>query len=148
VNCQSRTRTNQEKQKILRVARAFSPNVLEDKIFFKASNLGNLSNRFIEINSSEITVAATDEVVIGGLKLKIQKIMLYESRWLQIHYYDAITDLERELRQPMLINTHFNGLFRFLAQNYSLISRKFIFILAGFSYKRFFRNKKNRLLDS
>ena len=119
-NCQSWTKTNQEKQKILRVARGFTPNILEDKIFFRVTTLGdNSSNGFFEISSSEITVAATDEVFIGGLSKKIHKIMLYESRWLQTYYYDAIRDLERELRQPIMINTQYNGLFVFLLfQNY------------------------------
>ena len=46
-NCQSLTMTNQEKQKILRVARGFSPNILEDKIFFRVTVLGdNSSNAF------------------------------------------------------------------------------------------------------
>ena len=113
-NCQPWTRTNQEKQKVLLVARAFSPNLLEDKIFFRVADLGDsTSNKFFEINSSEITVAATDEVFIGGLSRKIHKIMLYKSSWLQTYYYDAIRDLDRELRQPMLINTQYNGLFRF-----------------------------------
>ena len=113
-NCQPWTMTNQEKQKILRVARAFSPNILEDKIFFRVTVLGgDSSNTFFEIDSSEITVAATDEVVIGGLSKKIHKIMLYKSDWLQKYYYDAIRDLDRELGQPMLMNTHFNGLFVF-----------------------------------
>ena len=117
-NCQSWTKTNQEKQKILRVARGFTPNILEDKIFFRVTTLANnSSNKFFEINSSEITVAATDEVFIGGLSKKIHKIMLYKSNWLQTYYYDAIRDLERELRQPIMINTHYNGLFVFLLFN-------------------------------
>jgi hypothetical protein len=32
---------------------------------------------------------------------------MYKSDWLQTYYYDAIRDLDRELRQPMLMNTHF-----------------------------------------
>jgi hypothetical protein len=119
-NCQSWTKTNQEKQKILRVARGFTPSILENKIFFKVTSLGDNSGyKFFEINSSEITVAASDEVFIGGLSKKIHKIMLYKSSWLQTNYYDAIRDLERELRQPIMINTQYNGLFVFLLfQNY------------------------------
>ena len=46
-NCQSWTKTNQEKQKLLRVARGFTPNILEDKIFFRVTTLGdNSSNGF------------------------------------------------------------------------------------------------------
>jgi hypothetical protein len=111
-NCLPFTMTNQEKQKILRIARKLSPNLFENKIFFRTASL-NGRNRFFEINSSEITVAATDEVFIGGMIKKIQKIMLYKSDWLQIHYYDAIRDLERELGQLTRTNTQFIGLFRF-----------------------------------
>jgi hypothetical protein len=107
--------TNQEKQRILRIVRLLSPDLLENKIFFRVTSFGdNSSNKFFEINSSEITVAATDEVFIGGLSKKIHKIMLYKSNWLQTYYYDAIRDLERELRQPIMINTQYNGLFVFL----------------------------------
>ena len=111
-NCLPFTKTNQEKQKVLRIARLFSPNILEDKIFFRTTNLnGTLNNRFLEINSSEITVAATDEVVIGGVNKKIHKIMLYKSDWLQNNYFNAIRDLERELGQSTRTNTQFYGLF-------------------------------------
>jgi hypothetical protein len=126
-NCLPFTMTNQAKQKILRIARLFSPNILEDKIFFRTTNLnGDLNNRFYEINSSEITVAATDEVVIGGAKKKIHKIMLYKSDWLQTYYFNAIRDLERELGQLTRTNTQFIGLFVCL-------------FLQIVSYKKFFR---------
>jgi len=38
-NCQPWTMTNQEKQKVLRVARKLTPNILEDKVFFRVANL-------------------------------------------------------------------------------------------------------------
>jgi hypothetical protein len=99
-HCQPWTKTNQEKQRILRVARKLSPSIMEDKIFFRATDLSGSKNRFFEIDSSEITVAATDEIVIGGLSKRIHEVMLYESSWLQDNYYDAIRDLDRELQQP------------------------------------------------
>jgi hypothetical protein len=124
-NCQATSVTNQDKQKVLRIARAFSPNILEGKIFFKIANLDS-GNQFFEINSSEITVAATDEVFIGGAKKKIQKIMMYKDSWLQTYYFNAIRDLDRELGQLTRTNTQFFGLFvcLFIPRNYSLINYK------------------------
>jgi hypothetical protein len=110
-NCLPYTTTNQDKQKVLRIARLLSPNILEGKIFFKFANLGDSGNQFFEINSSEITVAATDEVFIGGAKKKIHKIMMYKDSWLQTYYFNAIRDLERELGQLTRTNTQFIGLF-------------------------------------
>ena len=98
--------TQMEKQKILAVATELQPTVLENKVFFVTETAGDYSNAFYEINSTEVNVAATDEVIIGGVRKRVNKIMIYERRWMQDHYYDPIRALETELR-----TVSYNGYF-------------------------------------
>ena len=90
--------TQMEKQQIFNIATALKPSILEGKVFFLTESAGDLTNAFYEINTTEVNVAATEEVVIGGVKKKVHQIMIYERRWMQDKYYDAIRALETETR--------------------------------------------------
>ena len=99
-----------EKLKIIRVAKILNPTLLEDKVFFRNESLENNSNKFYEINSTEISVAASNEVIIGGVKKKVHKIMFYKRAWMQENYSDPLRELER-LLNPYIISTYtYNGL--------------------------------------
>ena len=94
-----------QKQKIISYAKLLKPGLFENKVFFKYNNLENFSNEFYALNSTEINVAATSEVLIGGVRKKVLKVMLYKSGWIQTFYFDALRDIEREMTPGKTFNS-------------------------------------------
>ena len=76
--------------KVLELATIFNPKILmEAGIFVIDENIG-LNNRFFEITDERMNFHASKEIIIGGIRTRILKIMVMKSIWLINNYYMPI----------------------------------------------------------
>ena len=69
---------------------------MEAGIFVIDENIG-LNNRFFEITDERLNFHASKEIIIGGIRTRILKIMFMKSIWLINNYYmplKRISELE------------------------------------------------------
>ena len=75
---------------IVALALLFSPEIMiKSGIFINEENL-DLSNRFLEITGETIGIHANQEIVIGGIVVRVLKIMLFKKNWLINYYFDPL----------------------------------------------------------
>ena len=89
---------NSDKAKLLLLCKTFSPDVLED-VFEEVSHLPNTSNKFYELGLNQTSIAATSQIVIGGITRKVLKVMFYTREWVDRNYYTPIAQLSYDLRR-------------------------------------------------
>ncbi len=74
--------------KVLELAEIFNPSVMmRAKAFVINENLGIMNNRFFEITDERLNFHASKEIVIGGIRTRVLKVMFMTSKWLINNYY-------------------------------------------------------------
>ena len=69
----------------------------------------DMGNRFIEITDETIGVHANQEVAIGGIIVRIRKIMICTKDWLLRNYYLALQKTQNYLNRPKYPSLSYEG---------------------------------------
>jgi hypothetical protein len=86
------TRLSNEEQKLLVIlCYTFSPDVFDDKVFFRSDALcGDLGNQFYTINQVRQQLVAVQSIIIAGRSHQVSKIMTYKMSWMQDYYLEPM----------------------------------------------------------
>ena len=78
---------------IVAFARIFNPEeMLKLGIFILEDDI-DLGNRFLKITDETMGIHANQEFVIGGIVVRVLKIMLCTKDWIQTYYYEPIVNI-------------------------------------------------------
>lgn len=97
-----------EQNALIYLCYKFSPDILEDKVFFENADLcRNSRNEFIEISEVRQQLLAANSILIAGQTHEVNKIMVYKREWMDTFYWYPMRGLVRKLdsSQPPAI-TH------------------------------------------
>ena len=88
---------------LLALAKELSPDTLSGQVIFQSDEMcGTSSNKFYEISVLSTRMVVADEILIGGQRRRVQKIMAFKMRWLHDYYLEPILQLiamlERQTR--------------------------------------------------
>ncbi len=73
---------------------AFSPDVLNNRVFFQSDALcGDSTNEFYTINQVRHQVAAAESIIIAGRVRVVNNIMTYTMQWMKTYYFDPMQRL-------------------------------------------------------
>ena len=86
-----------EIENIMALALIFNPKImLESKIFILTDYL-KLGNQFLEITNEKMGIHANQEMVIGGIVVRVLKVMLCTQNWITNFFY---TPIDKILNPP------------------------------------------------
>jgi hypothetical protein len=88
-----------EQKVLLALCYTFSPDVLDDKVFFHSDALcGDSMNEFFEISQVRHQLFAAESIIIAGRTREVNKIMTYKMAWMRTYYVDPMQGLVARLR--------------------------------------------------
>ena len=58
---------------------------------FIINNYLDMGNRFFEITGEIIGICANQEIIIGGIVVRVLKIMICRSNWIKYYYFDPLS---------------------------------------------------------
>jgi hypothetical protein len=64
----------------------FSPDILNDKVFFEDTSTYGSANRFLELSSIKSSMLVMENVVIGGENRRVAKVMTCTRAWIRNNY--------------------------------------------------------------
>ncbi len=64
----------------------FSPDILNDKVFFEDTSSYASTNRFLELSSVKSSILVAENMVIGGQNRRVAKVMTCTRAWLRNNY--------------------------------------------------------------
>jgi hypothetical protein len=88
--------SREDKQRLLACCALLRPDLLEGKCIIHHEGLES-SNEFIEVSKVNKTFAFTSNIIIGGQRKQVTKIMLYKMQWLRNNYLNPLSTLAEEL---------------------------------------------------
>ena len=89
---------DEEEQLLLGLVLLLSPDLLIDKVFFQSDELcGDSSNKFFEITHARNFFAVQQNILIGGARKRIVKIMTFKTSWLYKNYINPLQEFQRML---------------------------------------------------
>lgn len=92
--------TDDEYAKLLAICLLIEPRVLQGQVFFLAPELcGDSNNKFFELSQVSTQFAATDSILIGGVRRRVQKIMVYNERWLMTYFLEPFKNFCEEMER-------------------------------------------------
>ena len=77
----------------------FSPDELIGKVFFHSEDCGGSSNQFFELSSVSEMLAVSDNVLIGGERKRVAKIMFFKRSWLENNYVSPLRSYQSRLQR-------------------------------------------------
>jgi hypothetical protein len=96
----------EEQRVLLGLCYTFSPDVLEDKVFFHNETLcGDNLNEFLEISEVRQQFLAAESILIAGQTREVNKIMVYKMQWMRINYFQSMQGLAATLNRPVITST-------------------------------------------
>ena len=105
--------TEKEKQSIKFLAYLLTPNILlkYNIIINKPELCGNCSNEFYEITDTKLGFHTNSIISIGGIDVKVRKIMAFQGNWIENNYYRPLTeihDIEQQNKFLQLPQSNFS----------------------------------------
>ncbi|CAF3345640.1 unnamed protein product [Rotaria socialis] len=99
-----------EKKALVVLCYSFSPDVLDNKVFFQSDELcGNSTNQFYKISQLRHEILASESIVIAGRTRQVNKIMTYKMQWMTTYYIEPMRRLlaqfESQSRAPAITYT-------------------------------------------
>ncbi len=79
-----------ETDELLVLVRLFSPHKLLNRVFFHSEDCGGSSNQFFELSAVSNMLAVADNIVIGGERKRVAKIMFFKRSWMESNYHTPI----------------------------------------------------------
>ena len=90
---------------LITLAKLFNPEIMIKLRLFMIEDYVDLGNRFLEITNETVGIHANQEVALGGIIVRIRKIMICTKDWLLKNYYLALRNtqnyLNRQLFRPL-----------------------------------------------
>ena len=71
----------------------FSPDVLNNRVFFRDTSSRGSTNKFLELSSVNSSMLVTENIVIGGQSTRIAKVMTFTDAWLRNNYIKPMDTL-------------------------------------------------------
>ncbi|XP_028402534.1 uncharacterized protein LOC114525403 [Dendronephthya gigantea] len=78
--------TPDEMTELMALCILFSPDVLKDQVFFYDNSSFGSRNRFLELSAVKSSMLVAGDVIIGGQRRRVAKIMTCTREWLQYYY--------------------------------------------------------------
>ena len=75
--------SEEETDALLALVILLSPDELIGKVFFPSEDCGGHSNQFYELSAVSHMVAVADNIVIGGERKRVGKIMFFQRSWME-----------------------------------------------------------------
>ena len=91
--------TDPETDALLAMVILLSPDKLIGKVFFPDEDCGGRSNQFFELSAVSHMLAVTDNVLIGGERKRVAKVMFFQRSWLDNNYFTPLRSYEGRLRR-------------------------------------------------
>ena len=88
---------------IVALATIFNPEIMIKSGIFMIDEYIDLGNRFLEITGETIGIHANQEMVIGGIVVRVLKIMLCTKTWLKNYYFEPIVDILNPVPPPVTV---------------------------------------------
>ena len=79
---------------LLTLVLLFSPDELIGKVFFHSEDCGGKNNQFYELSSVTHMLAVSDNVLIGGERKRVAKIMFFQRSWMENYYFSPMRSFE------------------------------------------------------
>ena len=92
---------------IVDLAKIFNPGTMLKYGIFIMKDFIDHGNRFLEITDETMGIHANQEFVIGGIVVRVLKVMLCNETWLKDYYFDPIIDISKPKRNYLdqIVNT-------------------------------------------
>ena len=84
---------------LLALVLLFSPDELIGKVFFPSEDCGGSRNKFLELSSVTHMVAVSNNVLTGGERKRVAKIMLFKRCWLEDNYISPLLVFQGRLQR-------------------------------------------------
>ncbi len=88
-----------ETDALLALVILFSPDELLNKVFFHNEDCGGLTNQFYELSAVSNMLAVADNIVIGGERKRVAKIMFFQMFWMEKNYFTPIRSFRGRLER-------------------------------------------------
>ena len=91
--------TDPEIDALLALVILFSPDELLGKVFFHDEDCGGWNNQFFELSAVSHMLAVTDNILIGGERKRVAKVMFFKTSWLDNYYLTPLRSFEGRLQR-------------------------------------------------
>ena len=91
--------SDEETDALLAFVILFSPDELIGKVFFPSEDCGGHSNQFFELSAVSHMLAVADNIVIGGERKRVGKIMFFQRSWMETYYLSPIRSFQDRLQR-------------------------------------------------
>ena len=99
-NYQSYDSLNEEEtDALLALVILLSPDELIGKVFFPSEDCGGRTNQFFELSAVSHMLAVADNIVIGGERKRVGKIMFFKRSWMENNYLSPIRSFQYRLQR-------------------------------------------------
>ena len=69
------------------------------KVFFPSEDCDGYSNQFYELNAVSHMLAVSDNILIGGERKRVAKVMFFQRWWMEYNYLTPIRSFEGRLQR-------------------------------------------------
>ena len=91
--------TDAEIDALLALVILFSPDELLGKVFFPSEDCDGYSNQFFELNAVSHMLAVSDNILIGGERKRVAKVMSFQRSWMEYNYLTPIRSFQGRLQR-------------------------------------------------
>ena len=91
--------SEEETDALLALVILLSPDELIGKVFFPSEDCGGRTNQFFELSAVSHMLAVADNIVIGGERKRVGKIMFFQRSWMENNYLTPIRSFQDRLQR-------------------------------------------------
>ena len=91
--------SEEETDALLALVILLSPDELIGKVFFPSEDCGGRTNQFLELSAVSHMLAVADNIVIGGERKRVGKIMFFQRSWMETYYLTPIRSFQDRLQR-------------------------------------------------
>ena len=91
--------SEEETDALLALVILLSPDELIGKVFFPSEDCGGRTNQFFELSAVSHMLAVADNIVIGGERKRVGKIMFFKRSWMENNYLSPIRSFQDRLQR-------------------------------------------------
>ena len=91
--------SEEETDALLALVILLSPDELIGKVFFPSEDCGGRNNQFFELSAVSHMLAVADNIVIGGERKRVGKIMFFKRSWMENNYLSPIRSFQDRLQR-------------------------------------------------